>query len=150
MNNTYEHDGICTLLEELKPLLQENVGRLQQEARQQEPLMQRLLETEIASQEALIPRIRESVEHLQAILSEKPTPPQNLSVPLVVTMPDGETIAESTGIDTFIKVIEMLGIERVKALGIIAVQSRKSSAHFRLRRPDTQVKAGRWVLHHNA
>ena len=31
--------GICTLLEELKPLLQENVGRLQQEARQQEPLM---------------------------------------------------------------------------------------------------------------
>ena len=39
-------------------------------------------------------------------------------------MLDGETIAESTGIDTFIKVIEMLGIERVKALGIIAVQSR--------------------------
>ena len=66
--------GICELLEELKPLIQENISRLQQE-----PLIQRLLEPEIATQEALIPRIQESIEHLQAtILPSKPIPPQNL------------------------------------------------------------------------
>ena len=116
--------GICALLEEIKPLLQENVGRLRHEARQQEPLMRRLLETEINSQTALIPRIQESVEHLQGILRSEPPAPPCLNVPLVVCMQNGETIAESTGIDTFIKAIEMLGIERVKALDIIAVQNR--------------------------
>ena len=39
-------------------------------------------------------------------------------------MPNGEIIAETYGINTFIKVIEKLGIERVKSLGIIAVQRR--------------------------
>ena len=39
-------------------------------------------------------------------------------------MPNGEMIAETRGIDTFVKVIEKLGIEGIKSLGIIAVQSR--------------------------
>ena len=117
--------GICELLEELKPLLQENISRLQQEGRRQEPLIQRLLEPEIATQEALIPRIQESIEHLQAtILPSKPIPPQNLDVPLIVAMPNGEMIAETRGMDTFVNVIEKLGIEWVRSLGIVAVQSR--------------------------
>ena len=43
--------SICELLETLKPLLQENISRLQQEVSQQEPLIQRLLEPEITAQE---------------------------------------------------------------------------------------------------
>ena len=126
MNNTTiaQLRSICELLEALKPLLQENINRLQQEVSRQEPLIRRLLEPEIAAQESLIPRIQESVEHLRAILSFRPTPPENLNAPLIVTMPNGEIIAETYGINTFIKVIEKIGIERVKSLAIIAVQRR--------------------------
>ena len=125
--------SICELLETLKPLLEENISRLQQDVSRQEPLIQRLLESEISAQETLIPRIQESVENLQAILPVenlqailplKPTPPENLNAPLIVTMPNGEIIAETYGINTFIKVIEKIGIERVRSLGIIAVQNR--------------------------
>ena len=41
-----------------------------------------------------------------------------------VTMPNGNTIEEPSAIDTFIKVIEILGIDRIKALGIVAVKRR--------------------------
>lgn len=41
-----------------------------------------------------------------------------------VIMADGERIAEPRAIDTFIKVIEKLGIDRVKALGYIIIISR--------------------------
>ena len=44
--------------------------------------------------------------------------------PLIVKMPNGQIITNSQGIDTFLEVIQMLGIEKVKALGIIAVQGR--------------------------
>jgi hypothetical protein len=41
-----------------------------------------------------------------------------------VIMPDGERIAEPRAIDTFIKTIEKLGIDKVKSLGLIIVKSR--------------------------
>ena len=44
--------------------------------------------------------------------------------PLRVTMLDGEKIEEVKGVDTFVKVIEKLDIEKVKALGIVAIKNR--------------------------
>ena len=47
-----------------------------------------------------------TVETLQGLLFDSP--------PLIVKMPDGKIIARSEGIDTFVEVIERLGIERGK------------------------------------
>ena len=44
--------------------------------------------------------------------------------PFIMIMPNEEIINERTGTDTFVKVIENLGIEKVKRLSIIVVQSR--------------------------
>ncbi|MDE0325301.1 MAG: hypothetical protein OXN27_15410 [Candidatus Poribacteria bacterium] len=44
--------------------------------------------------------------------------------PLVVRMPDKKIIEEIQGVDTFVKVIEVLGIEKVKALGVVAIRNR--------------------------
>ena len=63
----------------------------------------------------------EDTEYNQRIGAE-PSVQQLSSGPLIVVMPDGEKIAETRGVDTFVKVIEKIGIEKVKALGIIAVQ----------------------------
>ena len=63
----------------------------------------------------------EDTEYNQRIGAEPPVQ-QLSSGPLIVVMRDGEKIAETRGVDTFVKVIEKIGIEKVKALGIIAVQ----------------------------
>ena len=66
----------------------------------------------------------EETEYNQRIGVEPPVQ-QSSSEPLIVLMPDGEKIAETRGIDTFVKVIEKIGVEKVKTLGIIAVQRRR-------------------------
>ena len=41
--------------------------------------------------------------------------------PISVKMPDGNFISENTGIDTFIEVIKVIGIEKVKKLNLIVI-----------------------------
>ena len=48
----------------------------------------------------------------------EPTTETGPSKPLVVEMPDGTSISENTGIDTFIGVIKAIGIEEVKKLDL--------------------------------
>ncbi len=66
----------------------------------------------------------EETEYNQRIGAEPPVQPLP-SGPLIVIMPNGEKIAETRGIDTFVKVIEKIGVGKVKALGITAVQRRR-------------------------
>ena len=66
----------------------------------------------------------EDTEYNQRIGTEQPIE-KSSSGPLIVIMPDGEKIAETSGIDTFVKTIEKIGIEKVKVLGIVAVQRRR-------------------------
>ena len=110
---------IRELLEKLIPLLQEDVNTLKQEASQQEPLIQRLLQREIEEREALIPRLKEGVKHLSCPID----PPDRPDI--TVIMSDGEIIEEAKVVATFIKAIEEIGIEKVKELNIIAFKKRK-------------------------
>ena len=110
---------IRELLEKLIPLLQEDVSTLKQEASRQEPLIQRLLQREIEEREALIPRLKEGVKHLSCPID----PPDRPDI--TVIMFDGEIIEEAKVVDTFIKAIEEIGIEKVKELNIIAFKNRK-------------------------
>ena len=74
MYETYEHQEkpmdpttakqIGDLLEELNPLLKEEVDRLEQASSQKEPLIQRLLKTEIQKRRVLILRLEEAVQSL--------------------------------------------------------------------------------------
>lgn len=107
------------LLEKLIPLLQEDISTLKQEASRQEPLIQRLLQREIEEREALILRLKETVEQLSCPID----PPDRPDI--TVIMPEGEIFEETKVVDTFIKTIENIGIGKVKELGIIAFKKRK-------------------------
>ena len=110
---------IRELLEKLIPLLQEDVNTLKQEASQQEPLIQRLLQREIEEREALIPQLKEGIKHLSCPIDPPDRPD------LTVIMPDVTILEEAKVVDTFIKTIEEIGIEKVKELNIIAFKKRK-------------------------
>ena len=66
--------------------------------------------------------LQELVNQLQALLvpTRKKKQP-----PFIILMSDGERIADRNGSNTFVWVIEKLGIERVKALNIVVVKSRQ-------------------------
>ena len=70
-----------------------------------------LIQSEMEALRVSMKAHEETVETLQGLLFDSP--------PLIVKMPDGKIIARSEGIDTFVEVIERLGIERVKSLGIV-------------------------------
>ena len=110
---------IRDLLKELIPVLQENISRLQQESSQQEPLIQRLLNTEIEGQKALIRRSQTALKELE------PQPKYQPIGDVTVIMPDGERIEENRVVDTFCKVIEMVKPENVKTLNIMVVKRRR-------------------------
>lgn len=116
-NRTLTH--LHELLEKLIPLLQEDVSTLKQEVSRQEPLIQRLLRREIEEREALIPRLKEAVKQLSYPID----PPDRPDI--TVIMPDEEIFEEAKVVDTFIKTIEKIGIEKVKELNIIAFKKRK-------------------------
>ena len=105
---------IRELLEKLIPLLQEDVSTLKQEASQQEPLIQRLLQRETDEREALISRLKDAVKQLSYPINPLDRPD------ITVIMPDEEIFEEAKVVDTFIKTIEKIGIEEVKGLNIIA------------------------------
>ena len=60
------------LLKALEPLLVENVERLREDLARQEPLLKRRLGPEIERQEAMIHRIQEAIERLQALDLTRP------------------------------------------------------------------------------
>ena len=112
---------IRDLLKELIPVLQENISRLQQKSSQQEPLIQRLLNTEIGRQSALIRRSQIALKELEP----QPTPQPQPIGDVTVIMPDRERIEENRVVDTFCKVIEKVGPENVKTLNIMVVKRRQ-------------------------
>lgn len=112
---------IRDLLKELIPVLEENISRLQQESSQQEPLIQRLLNTEIEGQKALIRRSQTALKELEPQPKYRPPPIGDVTV----IMPDGERIEENRVVDTFCKVIEMVKPENVKTLNIMVVKRRR-------------------------
>ena len=60
-----------------------------------------------------------SLKQLRTLLTS--TSMTKVKYTLIVTMPDGERIEYKKPTDTFVSVIEKIGIERVKDLNIIAV-----------------------------
>lgn len=118
MNSTTSTQ-IRELLEKLIPLLQEDVSTLKQEASQQKPLIKRLLQREIEAREALILQLKDGVKSLSCLID----PPNRADI--TVIMSEGEIFEEAQVVDTFIKTIEKIGVERVKELNIIAFKKRQ-------------------------
>ena len=136
---------IRDLLKELIPVLQENIDRLQQESSQQEPLIQRLLNTEIEGQKGLIRRAQTALKELEP----QPTPPPQFQRigDVTVIMPDGERVEENRVVDTFCKVIEKVGTENVKVLNIIVVRRRQLPLISEYRDiEDTQRQSGQYFI----
>ena len=127
------------LLDALIPIVQRSIDALQQDPN---PLlqhlidMQSLIDQEIERQEGLLQQVAEMMEKIHDCLNPpKPIPEQaepenHLLLEILwkgdrggkyawrVTMPNGEQINCRYQIETFFEVINKLGIERVKDLGI--------------------------------
>ena len=123
------------ILDELIPVLQRNIAALQHDSN---PLLKHLIQQELECQEDLLEQLEELQEKLHDHLhpSEEPAKPdeqendleqkrlqkeiRHKSYPpggkLGVTMPNGEKIRLATGVATYVKVIEEIGIEKVKSL----------------------------------
>ena len=131
------------LLDALVPLVQRSIDALQHDPN---PLLQHLVQQEIESQENLLQQIEEVKQKLHDCLNSPeddeseddaqlseitggPSPVGRLpagavrrgNYPIAVTIPDRDLrICCREGIDTLIKVIEEMGIEKVRAFGIMA------------------------------
>ena len=131
------------LLDALVPILQRNMEALQHTPN---PLLQHLIQQEVEHQENLLRQIEEVKQRMHdclnppeddeveddSQLSEITGGPSPVGVlpagavrrgnyPIAVTIPDrGLRICCREGIDTLIKVIEEMGIEKVRAFGIMA------------------------------
>ena len=155
------------LLKSLTPILQRNIDALQND---DHPLLQHRIQQEIEHQNGLLHQIEEVKERLQDYLNA-PAPVQNGPEPdlrhdealrrrsyppggaLGVTMYGTEQIRLSSGAETFVKVIEKIGIEDVKDLGLISrrvplidtidhpgIDQRKSGRYFIVTSSSTRRK----------
>lgn len=125
------------LLESLVPILQRNVDTLQQNSN---PFLQHRIQQEMEHQKGLLQQVEKVKRRLQNYLNVPASDRDGseldlrqdevlrrqsypLGGPLGVTMfgivSGTEQIRRSTGAETFVEVIEKIGIERVKDLGII-------------------------------
>ena len=129
---------ICKLLVESISFLKEEVERLHQESERQEPLIRRLLGTEIEKRNALISQLQEAVEELKPLSP----PPPRVRGPITVIMPDGERIEEKKAVDTLEKTIVKIGIEDAKLAQVIAVERSELYliSEYRDPRPDYQKR----------
>ena len=82
------------------------------------------MNTTISNLQELIPQVQESLEELKRLLGEVQGD-ERPKYKLVVTY-DGEKIEKKRASDTFVSVIEKIGIERVEDLKIIAVGSTRN------------------------
>ena len=128
-------EEIPELLEALAPVVRRSIAALQHDP---SPLVKHLIQQEVESQEDLLEQLEElqeklhnhlyppeepakpdepedslERERLQREIRRKSYPPGG---PLGVIMPNGEKIRLATGVATYVKVIEKIGIENVKSL----------------------------------
>ncbi len=105
------------LLDELEPVIRKSIDSLQHDINPQTGILKQLIQEEIEKYEVLLTRIQETTQQIDVFLN----PGQDILRPagsLCVTMPNGEQIHLATGADTFVDVIEKLGIEHVLRLGL--------------------------------
>ena len=82
------------------------------------------MNTTIANLQKLIPQVQELLEELQRLLDETQGN-ERPKYELIVTI-DGEKIKKKKTSDTFVSVIEKIGIDQVEELKIIAVGSTRN------------------------
>ena len=70
--------------------------------------------------------LEKSLKQLRTLLTSTST--SKVKYTLIVTMPDGERIKNKKPTDTFVNVIEKIGIEKVRDLNLIAVGASKNRA----------------------
>ncbi len=115
------------LLDEIIPILNKYIHMLKDDVNPQGGALQYLLKQEIETLDSLIQRTQEVKESVKRHLKpETPIEPPRSTVPtrrhagdLTVIMEDGQKICHSRVSETFVEVIEKIGVEKVKTLGII-------------------------------
>ena len=159
------------LLKSLAPILQRNIDTLQQDSN---PFLQHRIQQEIEHQKGLLQQMEEVKERLQNYLnvpaSDQDVVPEHdlrndeirrqsyppggaLGVTIFGTESGTEQIRLSMGAETFVEVIEKIGIERVKDLGIVCrrvpfidttnhpgITQRKSGDYFVVTSSSTSTK----------
>lgn len=135
---------LSKLLEESILFLKDEVERLHQESERQEPLIRRLLGTEIEKRKVLISQLQEAVEELK----HRPPPPPRVRGPITVIMPDGKRIEEKRAVDTLEKTIIMIGIEEAKLAQVIALERSELYliSEYKDARPGYQKRLGPYWL----
>ncbi len=115
------------LLDDIIPILNKYIHMLKDDVNPQGGALQYLLKQEIETLDSLIQRTKEVNENVKRYLkseppieSPKPTiPTRRHAGNLTVIMEDGQEICHSRVSETFVEVIEKIGVEKVKTLGII-------------------------------
>ena len=149
------------LLESLVPILQRNINALQHDPH---PLLQHRIRQEVEHQKGLLQQMEDVKRRLQNYLNvptsdrdesepdlrqdetlrRRSYPPGGpLGVTMFETASGTEQIRLSTGARTFVEVIEKIGIERVKDLGIVC---RRVPLIDTTNHPRTQIKSGRYFV----
>ena len=140
MQETSENlfEEVYDLLDELMPVLQRSIGALQYDSN---PLLQHLIQQEVERQEELLEQLEELQEKLHDHLHPVEEAPKQVEPEsdsqlegseqedseqdypsvggkLGVTMPNREKIRLQYASDTYVKVIEKIGIEKVKSVKV--------------------------------
>ena len=112
MNNERELlTETSNLLADLEPILQRSISSLKEDLNPQTGMMRCLLQNEIEIQQEVLERVGEILGRVSDVLT--PDLPLEEFGPLRITMPDGHVICRRYGSDTFVEVIERIGIEKV-------------------------------------
>ena len=107
----------ANLFDDLEPVLRKGIDSLQHDLDPQSGMLKQLIQDEVENYEVLLTKIQETNGQIDEFLNPNPdfTRPAG---PLCVTMADGQQIHLRYGSDTFANVIEKLGIEEVRRLGL--------------------------------
>lgn len=148
------------LLDDLIPVLQSSIESLQSDLNPEETVLQKLLEQEIDRQEELLLKAEEVNDGLLGYLDSaedeqtEDEPQVDLlqrvrrqDYPLAVTMPENERVCLKRGSWTLAKVVEKLGVEKVRALGILS--NGVPLVHVRRLRRAPQTRIGRYFIASN-
>ena len=118
MNETHSLlTDTSNLLNDIEPVLRKFIGSLVHDLNPHTGILKELIQEEIENYEVLRTRIHDTNERIDVLLNPDQdfTPPDG---PLCVTMDNGEKIHLRYAADTFVEVIEKLGIEQVWQLGL--------------------------------
>ena len=106
------------LLADLEPILQRSISSLKEDLNPQTGMMRCLLQNEIEIQQEVLERVEEIQGRVSNFLNPGLPEFSDISGPLQVKMPDDEVICRRYASDTFVEVIEKIGIEKVEVLPI--------------------------------